>query len=560
MLHYPVVIVGAGPTGLTLANLLRQYGVDVLLVERNLATVEEPRAVSIDDESLRTLQAAGVVERVMDDIVPGYGSIYYTPGRKQFAVVEPTETPYGYPRRNAFRQPLLEARLYEALVAGGAPTWLGWTLKTFTQSATGVRLQLADSAGARREVTCNYLVGCDGASSVIRNALAIPLEGSSFAKRWLIVDLENHVNTTRHTEVFCDVRRPCITLPGPNHTRRFEFELRPGEDDKDLLADEWIKALLAAHGADPASIVRRKAVYQFHALVASEWSVGRVFLAGDAAHLTPPFAGQGMNSGVRDAHNLAWKLAAVTLGRAGPALLRTYEEERRDHAWTMIQLALKMGRVMSPPNPFLGWLTQSGFRMLGLWPPTRDYVAQMRYKPKPRFKRGFLIPDGRPSRRTLVGRLLPQPWVQGADGQRMLLDDAIGPHCAVLVFTDRPGPDLAALDHPVWDRLGAVKIAVVPEGVIPQPVQHGVVVAVENGAAFREIAGGRRAKVLVLRADRYVAACFPLDDIDTGAAAVDALLAGTWIETAHARVDPGPAPQAPRTRSRTRETAERRVK
>jgi 3-(3-hydroxy-phenyl)propionate hydroxylase len=526
--HYPVIIIGAGPAGLTLANLLGQYGVRFLLVERNSTTVQEPRAVSIDDESLRTLQAAGVIDTVLRDVVPGYGSVYYTPQRVRFAKVEPTGTPYGYPRRNAFRQPKLEAQLRLALTGlVGARALFGWQLQKFTQTASQVDLLLVNADGEAREMSCDYLVGCDGAASAVRTALGIVLEGTTYARRWLIVDLENNENTTKHTEVFCDRRRPCITLPGPDRTRRYEFELHRGENDDEMLASERVNALLSAHGADPNAVIGRKAVYRFHARVAPRWSVGRVLLAGDAAHLTPPFAGQGMNSGLRDAHNLAWKLAAVTTGTIGPDLLQSYELERRDHVWQMIQLALRMGRVMSPSSRLSALLTQTGFFALNLWPPARDYITQMRYKPKPRFSSGFMIPDGRPARRTLVGRLLPQPMVLTVEGRRTLLDDQIGPRFALLVRTATPERAFAALKHLVWDELGVARVAVLPVGAAPVTLPGGVTVA-ECDDGFAAALGVDQSKVVLLRPDRYVAACFPLARADEAAHAIRMLVARTW--------------------------------
>ena len=503
--HWPVAIIGSGPIGLTLANLLGTLGQRTLLIERNPTTVQEPRAVSIDDESLRTMQTAGVVGDVLRHVVPGYGSHYYAPDRTCFARVEPTGRPYGYPRRNAFRQPVLERQLHGAL--GRFPhvqARYGWQMARYEADEHRVTLDLTAPGGEARRVTCDYLIGCDGAASPVREQQGVQLEGTTFDERWLILDLENNENTVTHTEVFCDRRRPCITLPGPDRTRRFEFKLLPGETDAQMLDEATVARLLATHGADPAATLRRKTVYRFHARVAPRWSFGRVLLAGDAAHLTPPFAGQGMNSGIRDATNLAWKLVAVLEGRAGPGLLDTYEQERRDHIWQMVHLALRMGRVMSPPSWLHGFLTQSGFRALNVWPPARDYVAQMRYKPAPRFNAGFLLPDGR-GRRSWIGRMLPQPMVPAADGREVLLDELLGPGFALVA---RTAADLARLRHPVWERLGAARIALPP----------GTAAALDDASGH----------AVLLRPDRYVMAMIPLDDVDAAAARVEALLDATW--------------------------------
>lgn len=528
--HVPVAIIGSGPIGLTLANLLGTMGIGCLLVERNLTTVQEPRAVSIDDESLRTMQAAGVVDDVLRTVVPGYGSHYYTPGRIRFAKVEPTGRPYGYPRRNAFRQPILEGLLKAALGRfPGVETLYGWRLDTYAGDRDQVTLTLEGPDGATRRVTCEYLVGCDGAGSRVREAQGVTLEGTTFDERWLILDLENNENAVAHTEVFCDRRRPCITLPGPDRTRRFEFKLLPGETDADLLDPAMVDRLLRTHGADPAATLRRKVVYRFHARVAPRWSFGRVFLAGDAAHLTPPFAGQGMNSGIRDAQNLAWKLAAVLSGQAGPALLASYEQERKDHIWQMIGLALRMGRIMSPPSRLHGVLTQAGFLALNAWPPARDYVAQMKYKPPPRFHAGFLVPDGR-GRHSLVGRLLPQPAVRLADGTEPLLDALLGNRFALLLRTVDPAADAPRLRHPVWGRLGTLCVALVPMGS-PVPAVPGIAVAAETDDALAAAFAAYPGCALLLRPDHYVAAAVPLDRPGDAAAAVEALLASTWTDT-----------------------------
>lgn len=523
-MHVPVAIAGAGPTGLTLANLLGVYGIACVLIERNAVTVQEPRAVSIDDESLRTMQAAGLISEVMAETVAGYGSHYYSARGRLFAKVQPTAEPFGFPRRNAFRQPVLERQLRAALSRFPHVTPLfEHALLSFTQNDAGVALRVRHAA-SERDIACDYLVACDGASSSVRRALGIEMSGSTFRERWLIVDLQDSPAGSPHTKVWSDPRRPTIALPGPGRTRRYEFMLHDGEREEDMLAPETVRQLLESHEAAPQSRIVRTVVYTFHARLAERWSQSRIFLAGDAAHLTPPFAGQGMNSGLRDAANLAWKLAAVVEGRIGPGLLASYEPERRDHAWSMIEFALNIGRVMSPPNALAAFAIEQGFRLLSLYPKARDYIAQMKFKPPPRFVQGFNVPDGKGAKATPVGRMFPQPRVRDADGGEALLDEALGPGFAVLVRSDRPEAAVTALKASPWRDLGARIVVMRPDGRLAAPAG---VTAVSALTAIDKPFARLTDHVLLLRPDRYVAACFGVDEVAAGAARVRQLIAET---------------------------------
>ena len=519
-MHYPVAIVGAGPSGLTLANLLGGYGVRTLLLERNATTVNEPRAVSIDDESLRTLQNAGLLDQVLPDVVLGYGVHYFSWSGREFARIEPTSREYGHPKRNAFRQPLLEARLLEGLARfASVDVKLSTELRRFDDDGARVMLEVEGPTGPAA-FSCDWLIGCDGGKSGVRAALSVALFGTTYAERWLIVDLADRPDPFIHTRTYCDPRRPAIRLPGPHRTVRYEFMLFEHESPEDVLDEARIRAWMRARVASDEHLpIVRKVVYTFHARMAERWKVGRVLLAGDAAHLTPPFAGQGMNSGVRDAFNLAWKLAAVSRGEQGAALLDTYEEERKPHAWSLIAMALRIGRFMQPKTRWGAMAMQGALRLAGLYPPARDYVLQLKFKPKPRFGSGFFVSGG-PQGGVRAGQLFPQPTIERRDGGRVLLDTVLGPGFAYLGWQADAVPQALATLAP---------------GFHPR-----VVLLLRKGEAFGTAAGDAAvrdcegvigealvkagAHAVVLRPDRYVLAYLSAADCAGGMAVLRELL------------------------------------
>lgn len=506
-----VLIVGAGPAGLATANHLGMKGVRVLVVERNAGTVGEPRAVSIDDETLRSLQTLGLDDEVTSRTLPGYGARYYSPGHREFARVKPTTLEFGHPRRSAFHQPELEAILLEGLKRfPSVEVRFSHEFRSYQEDESGITAAITDADGRDVSVRAKYLAACDGGRSTIRKLLGIELVGSSFRERWLVFDCVNDPDDTPDSIAYCDHRRPAITLPGPGRTRRWEFLLKTGEDDDDFMRDAKIRALLSPYVGSRDVEIIRKVVYTFHARIAEKWRVGRVFLLGDAAHLTPPYAGQGMNSGQRDAANFAWKAAAVVNGQAGPSLLDTYETERSEHAWSLIKMAIQIGWVMVPRN----WLHTYGqiafFRIVGLIPPLRAYFIGMKFKPVPRFRKGLVIADGLSERKTLIGRMMPQPSVTDGEDRVRKLDDVLGTGFSLLAIDVDPEVAFGTLDHPVWSRLGATRVSfksVRPTGTPKDPV---TVVASNTGglpAAFDPYKG----KILLVRPDRYVAAAFAPD-------------------------------------------------
>jgi len=497
-----VLIVGAGPVGLTLANLLGQYGIQTLIIERNANTVAEPRAVTLDDESLRTMQNAGLGPQVIQDVVLGYGVQYFSWRGKPLASILPTRQEYGYPKRNAFRQPLLEGTLRSGLQRfAQVQTRFLHELLEWDARSDGVHCRVRAPEG-ELHVQARWMVGCDGGRSRVRERCGISLKGATYAERWLIVDMEQRNTPLRHTRTYCDPVRPAIRLPGPFGTLRYEFMLRPGESDEFALDEARFRGWMADRVPEDRNLpLVRKVVYTFHARVASHWRQGAVFLAGDAAHLTPPFAGQGLNSGVRDAANLAWKLAAVARWGAPEALLDTYEAERRPHATALINMALRIGHFMQPKTALAAALSQGALGLACIVPAVRDYILQLRFKPKPRFNSGFF--EASDSAATVSTELLPQPLLDLPDRSTCRLDDLLGHGFAVLGWDSHALRAQAARWVPAGAPCRVIALRRSEEDFINVRPDDQVTCARDGSGVLDAFLDGLNAAAIVVRPDRY---------------------------------------------------------
>ena len=508
----PVTIVGAGPVGLMLANLLAAYNVPVVVIERHHTTVQEPRAISIDDESLRALQIPELDAALKATCAMDYGSVYLGPDRQPFASVSPTSAEYGHPRRSAFAQPILEAMLAENLGKyPHAQIRFGEEVCAMEQNDECVQLTIQRHDGSQYVHTSQYVAACDGGRSPLRHMLGVGMHGNTYEKKWLIIDLKGTHDNFRQTRVYCDPRRPGINLPGPNRTRRFEFMLLEGETDEQVTHIDFVRRLLRDHGPDEHIEIVRKQVYTFHARMANEWQKGRVFLLGDAAHLTPPFAGQGLNSGLRDAANLSWKLAAVLQGRLPPKALGSYQEERPEHAWQLIEMAMTLGKIMMPGTLLKAKLIQAAFRALRWIPPANDYITQMRYKPKPRFTKGFFVADGADPRNTLVGRMVCQPMLERPDRSLVRLDDLLGNDFALIACHTNPAQAFEGMPLlPFEQSLNLKRLCITPRFYNPFPAAPDAAYTVRDvSGEFERHCPGAQDIWLLVRPDRYVMACIP---------------------------------------------------
>ena len=403
-----VIIVGAGPVGLTIANTLGVAGVPALVIEKLDKIIDYPRAIGIDDESLRTLQTAGLVDQVQAHITPDHWMRFYTASGKCFASIEPRTDEFGWSRRNAFIQPQVDEILYQGLQRfQDTQVMFGQSVTGITQDAEGVTLTLEDSQGQPRTLRARYVVACDGGNSFIRRALDVPFEGRTKPNQWIVVDVRNDPLGTPHIDMHCDPERPYVSAALPHGIRRFEFMVMPGETEEELSKPENLAKLMRKVVADPDQVdYIRKRVYTHNARLATTFRVDRVLLAGDAAHIMPVWQGQGYNSGMRDASNLAWKLAWVAKGLAGSALLDTYGDERRDHARSMIHLSEVAGDIFAPESHTAAKVRDTLMLALNALPPVKQYFAEMRFKPMPRYERGVVVLPEKGESQPLLGGLL----------------------------------------------------------------------------------------------------------------------------------------------------------
>ena len=349
-----VLIVGFGPVGATLAGLLADSGLDVLAIDKSTEVYPLPRAGHFDHEVMRVFQQLGVAEAVLPHThVPycyefrnGKGEVLYSQTSEEGQLASS-----GWASSYMFNQPGLERALRQKIAASPSlDIRLGVEFRSMRTSAAGVEASLATPAGDLM-VEADYVVGCDGASSPVREAVGVKLIDLEFEEPWLVIDALPRPGSQlpRKNLQICDPARPTTCIPLGPGKHRWEFMMKPGETAEQVLDDAFIHELLGSWDADVE--IERKAVYRFHGLVADRWRKGRVLIAGDAAHQMPPFAGQGMCSGIRDAANLSWKLADILNGRATEGLLDTYQIEREPNVRAYVELSMAMGRVVCVLDP-----------------------------------------------------------------------------------------------------------------------------------------------------------------------------------------------------------------
>ncbi len=438
---FDIVIVGLGPVGALAAILLAEAGLKVGAIERDSEVYRLPRAVNLDGEIVRALQRVGrgeKVDSIMQTVRPGERAGFANSRREWLFGADARDFGVnGWQPLNMFDQPELEGYLRsEAVHHPNVTAFIGYEASGLKDQGEGVEITATpDDGGDVSILTGRYLIACDGASSGIRKQLGIEWQSLGYDHDWLVVDVTlKDGHTLDHSTVqVCDPDRLTTYVCTKDPYRRWEFRMNDGETAEHMLKPETIMQLIDPWTPRNTYEIRRAAVYQFHAANVDRWRAGNVFIAGDAAHQTPPFLGQGMNAGMRDAINLAWKLPLVINGTAGDELLNTYQAERDAHARDLVEWAVAIGRLMehladveqaerdgnSPPET----------------PPALQSAGYGQGREQPPLRDGAVLTE-QISDTGSTGYLFSQPLVRNASGDEFRLDDLLGPGFALVTLTE----------------------------------------------------------------------------------------------------------------------------
>lgn len=498
MKNVDVIVVGLGPTGAVLSGLLGQRGLSVAVFDRLPDLFPLPRAIGFDHEVMRVMQELGIAESVLAHAAPYQPSEYRGVEGQLIKRLDAAPAPHrlGWAPNYVFDQPAFERALRGRLAQlPSVEVSLSSEVMSFVETPDGVCVEVRDAAGQIRRVGARYLVACDGGSSPIRKKLGIELEDLAFDEHWLVVDAfveESKLAALPQTQVqYCEPARPSTFVIGPGRHRRWEIMLLDGDSLSSDFPAEELWPLLSRWIQPGDAELRRAAAYRFHGLVAKQWRKGRVLLAGDSAHMTPPFMAQGMVQGIRDAHSLAWRLARVLGEDGADALLDSYETERRPHVVKTTRAAIGLGRVICERDP--GKARDRDAHMLQEQGGTvKTTVRQSMIPPLG----DGLIAQGTPG----AGEIFPQPRVVLRNGESALLDDVAGAGFRVVVVGETSQSESRALAQAA-SSLGGTAIFMGAGG--GDPAALGVVVE-EVSPLVGPWLSALGCSVAVVRPDHYV--------------------------------------------------------
>jgi len=511
---YDVVIVGAGPTGVTCANYFGLMGLSTLIVDREADILDIPRAIGLDEEGSRVLQSIGLLKEYSKDLLRIEVGKMTSPYTGTFVQVNLNEWLNGHPRLSTMKQPDLERVLRNGLKRFPHVTLATSTeMESFSDDGATVTLDLCSSNSSndkRFQVQTKYMLACDGARSPVREKLGITMRGKTYGDDWIVIDALKDPKPDRCAEFVCDPRRASVTLPAPHGGRRWEFTLLPGESHEEVLSDETIQELLKDWGDIKDMDIERKVVYTFNARIATQFKEGNVFLLGDAAHLTPPFAGQGLMAALRDANNLCWKIGMVVKGKADKRLLDSYQLERKKNVRNMIRAAVVMGMFIMPRNKLTAYIRDAFFGLLNLIPPIKRNLSNLSMKPVNAFQDGYFI-KSKNFGGLVAGDTHPQELMQLENGEQEMLDDTIGLNWAIIGFGFDPSNYLAEGQSSKWKAWEGKIIHLEEPGTNFTDSNPKTLRLVDIEGAFKGIAGTDMC--LVVRPDRHIACMVPAHEL-----------------------------------------------
>lgn len=502
-----MAIIGGGPVGLTMANLLGSYGVDTLLLEKSRLTSENPKAIVLDDEYMRLLAALGLADTMLNHVVGPVGIDFLSPLGFKLTGSDGAVTPNGFAARSCMAQPMFEKVLLDGISSrGSVKLCFGAELLSLTQTDDAIDLVVRKDGEREVTVQAKFIVGCDGAHSFVRRTLGLKFPGSNLQSPRMVIDLAQFADQSLNCRYWCNPSRPINSIPAPYGGRRIEVMLNKGETAEEITRPETIKRLMARYtpyAADDLKIARA-VVYDFSERVADRLSKGRAFLMGDAAHIMPPSGGQGLNSGGRDAANLAWKLAAVLRHQANRSVLDSYHVERWNHVKAVVDYAVRLGAFANIRSWPRSLLRDAGFA-IGRFVPAFKRRLMDSDAPRPYYKTGLFIDRGDEAAQR-IGRLMPRLTVAGSPGLPGALDQVTGLSFA-LIGVDVPSVDLERVSqHPTWKMLGAQVIGIWTTDLPAREASAATLTYVVNDAGQLQALRADRGRILVVRPDRYVAA------------------------------------------------------
>ncbi|WP_298376363.1 bifunctional 3-(3-hydroxy-phenyl)propionate/3-hydroxycinnamic acid hydroxylase [uncultured Bradyrhizobium sp.] len=495
---YDVAIVGLGPVGAIFANLLAKAGLSVGVVERAADIYDKPRAITLDHEALRVLQAIGLGDFMEQAIAPHNGSHYLGVDGEIIKIFDPMPPPFplGWIPNVTFVQPDVEQALRDKLAEyPQVDVFLAAAGMALEQDERAVTLTARRERGEEFRIRARYLVGCDGANSFVRKQLGIGLDDLAFDEWWMVVDTLTSDPAKRPARSFqyCWPSRPGTFVPGPRNLRRWEIKLLPGEDPEAAGAPDNVVKLLKGFTDISDLTIWRSAVYRFHALLGQRWRDRRVLLMGDAVHQTPPFLGQGLCAGIRDAVNLAWKLRLVLRGDADETLLDAYEIERKPHVRAVVASAKEFGKIIGELDP-----EAAAERDVRLRADLKAGKAEtIRQKFIPDLVSGLIAHDA-----VLAGRLFVQPHVRAPDGRTCRLDDLLRPQFAIVTAAAGPMAWLSDASGAAWQHLAGERVVITTSGESTDA--NGILSVVERDGLFADWMRQHGAAAVIVRPDRYV--------------------------------------------------------